>query len=89
MKTRVDIKKFVLYTVRIYFLFILVYAFVLFVVSLIPFGHSDDDPGFAMAVGFMIGFYISLFNTLFVVFLYRHCRVHIVYHTAWYYSPHH
>ena len=70
MKTRVNIKKFVLYTVRIYFLFILVYAFVLFVVSLIPFGHSDDDPGFAMAVGFMIGFYISLFNTLFVVFLY-------------------
>lgn len=70
MRTRIDIKKFVLYTVRIYFLFILVYAFVLFVVSLIPFGHSDDDPGFAMAVGFMIGFYISLFNTLFVVFLY-------------------
>ena len=70
MRTRIDIKRFVLYTVRIYFIFIFVYALVLCVPAFIPIGHSDDDPGFALAIGFMIGFYISLFNTLFVVFLY-------------------
>ena len=70
MRTRIDIKRFVLYTVRIYFIFIFVYALVLCVPAFIPIGHSDDDPGFVLAIGFMIGFYISLFNTLFVVFLY-------------------
>lgn len=70
MRTRIDIKRFVLYTVRIYFIFIFVYALVLCVLAFIPIGHSDDDPGFALAIEFMIGFYISLFNTLFVVFLY-------------------
>ena len=70
MRTRIDIKRLVLYTVRIYFIFIFVYALVLCVPAFIPIGHSDDDPGFALAIGFMIGFYISLFNTLFVVFLY-------------------
>ena len=70
MKEKTDIPKLILYTVRTYFLFILVYALVLVVLSLIHFNHTDDDPGFALAVGFMIGFYISLFNTLFVVFLY-------------------
>ena len=70
MRTRIDIKRFVLYTVRIYFIFIFVYALVLCVLAFIPIGHSDDDPGFALAIGFMTGFYISLFNTLFVVFLY-------------------
>ena len=70
MRTRIDIKRFVFNTVRIYFIFIFVYALVLCVLAFIPIGHSDDDPGFALAIGFMTGFYISLFNTLFVVFLY-------------------